>query len=129
MVQDSFKKIVPMAATAADLFYDHLFEIAPEVRPLFPEDLQEQKKKLVSILGTAVANLHQLDRIIPAVEDLGGRHSAYRVKPENYQPVGAALLWTLEQGLGAEFTPSLKKAWIDTYQTLAGVMQRAAAMA
>ena len=127
MVQESFKKVVPIAGTAADLFYDRLFEIAPEARSLFPEDLAGQKKKLIAMLATAVNNLHQVETIVPAVEDLGRRHVAYGVTSGMYEPVGAALLWTLEQGLGEGFTPSLKAAWTETYVTLAGVMQNAAA--
>jgi len=127
IVQDSFRKVVPIAATAADLFYDRLFAIAPEVRPLFPDDLKEQKKKLIAMLATAVANLHQVDTIAPAVADLGRRHAAYGVKPEHYQPVGAALLWTLEQGLGPNFTPPVREAWTGAYLLLAGVMQDAGA--
>jgi len=129
IVQDSFKKVVPIAATAADLFYDRLFAIAPDVRPLFPDDLKEQKKKLVAMLATAVTNLHQVDSIAPAVADLGKRHVAYGVKPEHYQPVGAALLWTLEQGLGPDFTPPVREAWTSAYLLLAGVMQDATAAA
>lgn len=127
MVQESFKKVVPIAGTAADLFYGRLFEIAPEVRPLFPEDLKEQKKKLIGMLATAVTNLHQVDKIMTAVQDLGRRHVEYGVTAKQYEPVGAALLWTLEKGLGDEFTPPLKAAWTETYMTLAGVMQNAAA--
>lgn len=127
MVQDSFKKVVPIAGTAADLFYNRLFEIAPEVRPLFPDDLKEQKKKLIAMLATAVTNLHQVETIVPAVQELGKRHVAYGVTAQHYEPVGAALLWTLEQGLGADFTPPVKAAWTETYMTLAGVMQNAAA--
>ena len=127
MVQESFKKVVPIAGTAANLFYGRLFEIAPEVRPLFPEDLREQKKKLIGMLATAVANLHQVDKIMTAVQDLGRRHVAYGVTAKQYEPVGAALLWTLEKGLGDEFTPPLKAAWTETYMTLAGVMKNAAA--
>lgn len=129
MVQDSFKKVVPIADTAADLFYDRLFAIAPEVRPLFPDDLKEQKKKLIAMLATAVTNLHQVDTILPAVENLGKRHVAYGVTSKHYEPVGAALLWTLEQGLGPDFTPPVKAAWTEAYTTLAGVMQGAAATA
>ena len=125
LVQSSFKKVVPIAATAADLFYDRLFEIAPETRTLFPQDLTQQKGKLMSMLGTAVANLHQLETILPAVRDLGRRHKGYGVGSEHYAPVGAALLWTLEKGLGADFTPEVKAAWTDTYTALAGVMTRA----
>jgi hemoglobin-like flavoprotein len=127
MVQESFKKVVPIAGTAADLFYNRLFEISPEVRPLFPDDLAEQKKKLIAMLATAVTNLHQVDKILSAVQDLGKRHVAYGVTDKMYEPVGAALLWTLEQGLGADFTPPVKAAWTETYVTLAGVMQKAAA--
>lgn len=129
LVQDSFAKVVPIAGTAADLFYDRLFTIAPEVRSLFPSDLTEQKKKLMQMIATAVTNLHQVDKIISAVEDLGRRHVGYGVTAKHYEPVGAALLWTLEQGLGAAFTPPVKAAWTDTYMTLAGVMQNAAAAA
>ena len=127
MVQDSFKKVVPIADTAADLFYDRLFVIAPEVRPMFPDDLKEQKKKLIGMLATAVTNLHQVDTIIPAVENLGKRHVSYGVTDKHYEPVGAALLWTLEKGLGDDFTPPLKDAWTEAYMTLAGVMKAAAA--
>lgn len=129
LVQDSFRKVVPIADTAADLFYDRLFTIAPEVRPLFPDDLKEQKKKLITMLATAVTNLHQVETILPAVENLGKRHVSYGVTAKHYEPVGAALLWTLEQGLGSDFTPPVKAAWTEAYTTLAGVMTGAAATA
>lgn len=127
LVQASFQKVVPIADAAADLFYDRLFTIAPEVKPLFPDDLGPQKKKLMQMLATAVTNLHQVEKILPAVEELGKRHVAYGVTPKHYEPVGAALLWTLEQGLGADFTPPVKAAWTEVYTTVAGVMTKAAA--
>jgi hemoglobin-like flavoprotein len=125
LVQSSFKKVVPIAGTAADLFYDRLFEIAPTVRPMFPEDLGEQKKKLIGMLATAVNSLHKLDTIVPVVQDLGRRHKGYGVTAEHYAPVGAALLWTLEKGLGEAFTSDVKGAWTEAYTTLAGVMEAA----
>jgi hemoglobin-like flavoprotein len=125
LVQTSFQKVVPIAATAADLFYDRLFEIAPETRAMFPKDLTEQKGKLMSMLGTAVTNLHKLDTILSAVKDLGQRHKGYGVTAAHYAPVGAALLWTLEKGLGSDFTPEVKAAWTETYTALAGVMTAA----
>ena len=94
LVQQSFAKVAPIASTAADLFYDRLFSIAPHVRSLFPDDLTEQKKKLMQMLTVAVANLHQVEKIVPAVEDLGRRHGGYGVTATHYDPVGAALLWT-----------------------------------
>jgi hemoglobin-like flavoprotein len=127
LVQESFAKVAPIADKAADLFYDRLFVIAPETRALFPEDLTSQKKKLMAMLTTAVTNLHQAERIMPAVEELGRRHAGYGVAAAHYRPVGAALLWTLEQGLGPEFTPSVKDAWTATYVTISHAMQNAAA--
>ena len=129
LVQESFKKIVPIAAAAADLFYERLFTIAPEVRSLFPQDLSQQKKKLMQMLATAVANLHQVQNILPAVEALGRRHAGYGVTDKDYEIVREALLWTLEQGLGNDFTPPVKEAWTETYLTVSWVMKNAAATA
>jgi hemoglobin-like flavoprotein len=125
LVQTSFRKVVPIAGTAADLFYDRLFETAPEVRSMFPQDMKDQKAKLMGMLGTAVSNLHKLDEILPAVKALGERHKGYGVTAAHYAPVGAALLWTLEKGLGPDFTPEVKEAWTETYTALAGVMTEA----
>lgn len=126
LVQTSFQSVRPIADQAADLFYGRLFEIAPDVRPLFPEDLSDQKKKLMGMLATAVTNLHQIEKIVPAVQELGRRHGGYGVKDSHYQPVGEALIWTLDKGLGDAFTSEVKGAWVAAYTTLAGVMQSAA---
>lgn len=126
LVQTSYKKVIPIAATAADLFYDRLFEVTPALRKLFPQDLAEQKGKLMTMLTATVTNLHQLYTILPAVEALGKRHVGYGVKPEHYALVGGALLWTLERGLGPDFTPDVKAAWTEAYTALAGVMNGAA---
>jgi hemoglobin-like flavoprotein len=127
LVQDSFKKVEPIATQAGDLFYERLFEIAPEVRPMFPADISAQRDKLLTMLSTAVTNLHQVEIIIPAVKDLGKRHVGYGVKDGHYDKVGEALIWTLDKGLGEAFTPPVKDAWVTTYGTLAGVMKSAAA--
>ncbi len=122
LVQTSFAKVVPIADTAADLFYGRLFEIAPEVRRLFPDDMTEQKKKLMAMLGTAVGSLTRLDTLMPAVRALGARHAGYGVTAAQFAPVGAALLWTLEQGLGEAFTPEVRQAWATVYNTLSSIM-------
>jgi nitric oxide dioxygenase len=122
LVQDSFGKVVPIAGTAADLFYDRLFEIAPEVKPLFKGDLTEQKKKLIGMLATVVGGLHQLDTILPAASRLAKNHVTYGVQAKDYQPVGAALLWTLEKGLGDAWTKDVADAWLQAYTTLSGFM-------
>jgi hemoglobin-like flavoprotein len=129
LVQDSFKKIVPIAATAADLFYDRLFTIEPELRSLFPQNLSQQKNKLMQMLASAVTNLHQMEKILPAVQALGRRHVDYGVTDIHYEIVGEALVWTLEQGLGDDFTPPVREAWTETFLTVSGVMKNAAAAA
>ncbi len=126
LVQASFKKVGPIADVAADLFYARLFELAPETRALFPEDMREQKKKLMQMLGVAVGNLHQIDQIVAAVQKLGRSHVGYNVKPEHYVVVGEALLDTLAKGLGEAFTPAVKDAWGETYSLVATTMQDAA---
>ncbi|WP_422377811.1 globin family protein [Roseibium sp.] len=127
LVQDSFAQVAPIADKAADIFYDRLFEIAPDVRPMFPADMSNQKDKLMQTLGVAVSNLHQVETILPTVQDLGRKHVAYGVKDEHYDTVGSALLFTLEKGLGEAFTPQVKDAWTETFTTVAGVMKEAAA--
>lgn len=125
LVQSSFKKVAPIADAAADIFYDRLFEIAPDTRALFPEVMTDQKKKLMQMIGVAVNGLRDLDAIVPAVKDLGARHVGYNVTEAHYDSVGAALIFTLEKGLGDDFTPETKAAWVETYGLLAGVMKDA----
>jgi len=121
---------VPLADAAAIMFYDRLFEIDPSTKPLFRQsDMPHQRKKLLQIIGTAVASLNRLDALVPVVEDLGRRHAGYGVKDEHYDSVGAALLWTLERGLGKAWTPQVAEAWTETYGLLSGVMRRAQAEA
>lgn len=122
MVQQSFAKVAPIADKAAELFYGRLFEIAPEVKPLFAGDMKEQGRKLMATLSTVVGGLTKLDAILPAASALAKKHVAYGVKPAHYEPVGSALLWTLERGLGPAWTPELKEAWTAAYGTLSGFM-------
>ena len=127
LVQHSFEKVLPIAETAAGLFYGRLFALDPSLRPLFKGDLDEQGRKLMYMLRVAVGRLDQLDEITPAVQKLGQRHVDYGVKEEHYATVGAALLWTLEQGLGADFTPDTRVAWTQLYTVLVKAMQSPAA--
>lgn len=127
LVQASFRKVAPIADTAADIFYSRLFEIAPEVRPLFPTDMTKQKRLLMQMLTTAITRLHEVEKILPVVQDLGRRHVKYGVEDSHYDTVGAALLYTLEKGLGDDWNAELKDAWIAVYTTVATVMKDAAA--
>jgi hemoglobin-like flavoprotein len=122
LVQASFGQVVPMGSQAAALFYARLFELAPEVQHLFSGDMAEQGRKLMAMLATVVNGLHRLDVIVPAAQQLARRHATYGARAEHYPVVGAALLDTLERGLGEGFTPEVREAWIAAYGELAAVM-------
>jgi len=126
-IRASFSKVAPIAEQAAALFYGRLFEIAPEVQPLFKaSDMKEQGRKLMGTLAVVVKGLDDLPALMPAVEALARKHVGYGVSAAHYAPVGAALLWTLEQGLGEGFTPTVKDAWTTAYGALSGAMIAAA---
>ena len=122
LVQQSFARVAPISETAAVLFYDRLFEIAPSVSPLFPADMREQRKKLMATLAVVVGGLSNLETVLPAASALAKRHVSYGAKAEHYPVVGAALLWTLEKGLGDGWTPDVAAAWTAAYGTLSGYM-------
>jgi hemoglobin-like flavoprotein len=129
LIKSSWAQVVPISDKAAELFYGKLFELDPSVRSLFKGDMAEQGQKLMRMIGTAVNGLDRLDEIVPAVQQLGVRHVEYGVKDEHYDTVGAALLWTLETGLGDAFTAETKEAWATVYGILADTMKSAAAQA
>ena len=122
-VQETFLKLVPIAPEAAALFYARLFELDPQLRALFKSDPREQGKKLMQMIGYCVNKLDRFDELTDVLRDLGRRHIGYGIKDADYATVGAALLWTLEQGLGAAFTPEVREAWTAAYDILSGTMR------
>jgi hemoglobin-like flavoprotein len=126
LVQGSWKAVVPIADRAAEIFYAELFELDATLKPLFKADITEQGKKLMQMLSTAVNGLDNLEGIVPAVQALGARHVDYGVKDEDYDTVGAAFIYTLEQGLGDAFTDEVRGAWLKVYTLLADTMKGAA---
>jgi hemoglobin-like flavoprotein len=122
LVQASWAKVVPIKEVAGKLFYDNLFEADPSLRPLFKGDMEQQAAKLVLMINAAVNKLNDLGTLVPILQQLGQRHETYGVLPAHYATVGAALLKTLGQGLGGEFTDEVEQAWIDVYGVMVGVM-------
>lgn len=127
LVRTSFAAVVPIADEAAALFYQRLFELAPEARALFSGDMRVQGRKLMTIIGTVVHSLDNLAPLLGVIDNLGRRHVGYGARDEHYATVGEALLWTLEQGLGERFTPPTRDAWATAYALLSGRMMAAAA--
>ena len=108
------------------LFYDRLFAIAPETRPMFKGDMAAQSRKLMDTLALAIGMLRDMPTLVTTLEALARRHVAYGVRDEHYDKVGEALLWTLEKGLGAAFTAEAKVAWATLYGAVAKIMLKAA---
>jgi nitric oxide dioxygenase len=121
-IQDSFLELKPISEQAAELFYGRLFEIAPAIKPMFRGDMKEQGRKLMAVLASVVHGLGNLESVLPAARALAKRHVGYGVKASDYTPVGAALLWTLERGLGERWTPELAAAWGAAYSVLSEFM-------
>ena len=119
LVRRSFASLTEVADLVADLFYSRLFELEPSARALFKPELHDQRQKLMEMIGMALSALDTPDALIPVVQALGRRHAIYGVTREQYSIVGAALLWTLEQGLAETFTPELLDAWAEVYNFLA----------
>jgi hemoglobin-like flavoprotein len=123
LVQKSFADVKPIANVAADIFYKRLFALDPSLRMMFKGDIERQGQMLMSMIGTAVAGLSNLETLAPVVRKLGARHVGYGVRNEHYVTVGSALMWTLEQGLGSKFKPEVRDAWAGAYELLSEVMQ------
>ena len=126
LVQESFQKVATIADQAGEMFYQYLFALDPQLKSLFRADMPAQGRKLMQMIGIAVNGLKTPETLIPAVEELGRRHVDYGVRARDYETVGQALMLTLEQGLGADFTHPVKEAWSATFALLSGVMKKAA---
>ena len=127
IVQSSWQQVLPVRELVAGLFYAKLFELDSSLKTLFKGNMKEQGGKLMTMIGVAVANLDRPETLMPVLKGLGARHGGYGVKDHHYDTVAAALLDTLQRGLGEAFTPEVKSAWIDVYGVLAGTMKAAAA--
>ena len=127
LVQQTWQQLVPIADTAARLFYDRLFEIDPQLRVMFDGvDLKSQRRKLIQALAMVVGALDRIEELVPVIEALGRRHADYGVTDAHYGTVGTALIWTLQHGIGPAWSDEVEAAWTETYLLLANVMRAAA---
>jgi hemoglobin-like flavoprotein len=138
-IRRSWRLLAPLGETVSELFYRRLFELRPDLRSLFPPDMEAQKRKLLSMLVFTVKSLdwpiEEWEKEVDPENDLflvvlalGRRHrNLYKVEDQHYGPVGEALVWTLEQGLGQVFEGTTKEAWIQVYRMLSTTMKIASA--
>lgn len=124
LIMESWQVLEPEADMVADIFYDRLFALEPELTDLFENtDLDGQKRKLLQALSLTVASLDELPTLVPLLQDLGSRHVGYQVEDTHYDTVGAALLSTLEQGLGTRFSKKVADAWASAYKFVSDTMK------
>ena len=121
-VRSSFDRIWPISTQTAGLFYDRLFEIAPEVRPLFRRDIDEQKRKFIATLAVIVGSLDDSSKLVSLTDNLARQHGEFGVQPAYYPIVGEALLWSLERGLGDNWTPGVAASWSKAYGVISTFM-------
>lgn len=122
LVRNSWSFVIIHSAKAGELFYGQLFELAPEVKPLFKGDINDQAKKLTSMVTLLISKLKKLDDIMNEVKALARRHVNYGTQPKHYDVVGQALLWTLEKGLKDKWNPEVADAWKKLYSILSKAM-------
>ena len=123
LVKETWGKVVPIADTAASLFYAHLFETSPHLAPMFDGvNLPEQRKKLIKAINLVVVSLEHIETLVPMIREMGARHVGYGVEDAHYGEVGAALLWTLKTGLGDAWSDEAAEAWTRAYQLLSATM-------
>jgi len=128
LVAESWKSLAPNGALVGTIFYRRLFEIDPSLRPMFAAvTMDDQIHKLVTMLDLVVHWLDVPDRLVPVLKKLGERHSTYGVRDDHFGKVGAALIGTLEEGLGDKFTPELRSAWTEAFLLISSLMRRGAA--
>lgn len=126
LVRSTFAMVQPIAGDAAALFYDNLFRADPNLRFLFKGDMTHQGQRLMGMIGSALRLLDRPAALLPVLRSLGARHAGYKVRDEHYDTVGAALVLTLEQGLGSAFTAEARAAWVELYGVIARTMQEGA---
>lgn len=146
LVQQTWRRLQPMAGQTVAMFYDRmfnldiiqaayntgymsalfysrLFELDPELRYLFGNDMRSQGRKFIETISLIVNGLSRVEGLADTLRRLGARHARYGVQDTHYETMRLALLWTLAQSLGDEFTPDVKVAWNQTYAVLTQYMR------
>lgn len=125
VITRSFQEVVPVEDALAALFYGRLFTLEPSLRPMFGADMRTQGRKFREMLHLIVDSLHAHELLARDLQACGEQHRSYGVRAEHYAPVGAALLWALQQALNERYTPDVAQAWAALYHLIASAMQGA----
>ncbi len=122
LLESSFALLAPQGEQLVDRFYERLFETAPSVRSLFPDDMADQKKALLGALGTVVSTLRAPEKLTAYLQDLGERHIGYGAVLEHYDVVAEILLATMAEFAGDAWNDELQTAWTAALTTVRDIM-------
>ena len=125
LLKRTFRKIEPIAQQTGELFYGHLFEVDPSIRPLFKGDMTAQAKMLMTVIGLTIQSLDQLEKVMPELEAIGRRHIGYGTMPADFDKFGGSLVWAFQQSLGDEWTAEVQTAWIEAFDFIRKNMKQA----
>jgi NAD(P)H-flavin reductase len=126
-IRESFAAVEPRAEETARFFYAMLFSLAPQVRDLFPANMEVQRSRLLRALVHVVQMVDRPDELVPFLRQLGRDHRKFGVILEHYEAVGIALLAAVRRYAGDAWTPVVEGAWANAYTVIATTMQDAAA--
>ena len=121
-LETSFDLIAERGDELMDTFYSRLFAAAPAVRPLFPQDMKQQKTMLLAALVLLRKSLRDLDAVVPTLRKLGARHVAYGARPEHYPLVGATLIASMAATARESWRPEYEAAWNAAFEVVASTM-------
>jgi hemoglobin-like flavoprotein len=126
LIRKSFDALWPVRRRVGELFYSRFFELAPDARALFPQDIARQQLKLMDMIAAIVGALDQREIFQSIISYSGRQHAQFGVERTHFVAFGNALIWSLEQQFGTAFTPELKQAWTMLYNAVQNEMIRAA---
>lgn len=108
-----------------DRLYDGLFTDRPDLRGLFPRDLNIPREHLANALDLIVENLENLDNLDemePMLAELGRRHRQYRVPCDAIEAFKTALCQTFYETVGCNWNEEHERDWCETIDRIWGAM-------
>jgi hemoglobin-like flavoprotein len=122
-VRAGFARIAPIREEIGGLFYGKLFEMDPGLRPLFGDNLEAQSRMLMTAIQMVIDSLDSPENVARHLSEVGRRHGAYGAQMRDFDTFGAALIWSLQQGLGPDYTPQFETGWVGAFDLIRNVMR------
>jgi hemoglobin-like flavoprotein len=122
LLRKSFRQILERNHDLVARFYDKLLTGHPELRPLF-HDRESQEKMLARALVAIVDRIDDAPWLEAQLLILGRRHVHYRVTLPMFDVFREALLATLAESAGKDWTPEVAASWAEGFAEIERVMK------